>query len=89
MGTRKFRRIADKPFDLALVVAFARSAEPVLEQIVRLQLGEHPRALPLAVTEDEGTTILVLSSRVDFRTPPKNANAPTWPSQNASVVSAG
>jgi hypothetical protein len=47
-------RIADKPFDLALVVAFARSAEPVLEQIVRLQLGEHPRALPLAVTEDAG-----------------------------------
>src|SRR5271170_6626969 len=32
--------------------AFAWSAEPILEQIVRLQLGEHPRPLPLAVTED-------------------------------------
>src|SRR5450759_4840396 len=47
-------RIADEPFDFALVVAFARSAEPVLEQVVRLQLGEHASALPLAVTEDAG-----------------------------------
>src|SRR6266700_1293723 len=47
-------RIADEPFDFALVVAFARPAEPVLEQVVRLQLGEHARALPLAVTEDAG-----------------------------------
>ena len=30
-------RIADKPFDLALVVAFARSAKPILEQVVRRQ----------------------------------------------------
>src|SRR5450755_3539066 len=47
-------RIADQPFDLALVVAFARPAEPVLEKIVRLQFGEHARALPLAITEDAG-----------------------------------
>src|SRR5215204_5316379 len=47
-------RIADQPFDFALVVTFARSAEPILEQVVRLQLGEHARALPLAVTEDAG-----------------------------------
>src|SRR5439155_9746676 len=47
-------RIADQPFDLALVVAFAGSAEPILEQVVRLQLAEHPRPLPLAVTEDAG-----------------------------------
>src|SRR5204862_6631457 len=47
-------RIADQPFDLALVVAFARSSEPVLEQVVRLQLVERPRPLPLAVTEDAG-----------------------------------
>src|SRR6202166_4151134 len=45
-------RIADHSFDFALVVAFARSAEPVLEQVVRLQLGEHACPLPLAVTED-------------------------------------
>src|SRR5665647_1676704 len=32
-------RIADQSFDFALVVAFARSAEPVLEQVVRLQFG--------------------------------------------------
>src|SRR5450830_489750 len=47
-------RIADEPFDFALVVAFARPAEPILEQVVRLQLGEHARALPLAITEDAG-----------------------------------
>ena len=32
-------RIADQPLDLALVVALARPAEPILEQVVRLQLG--------------------------------------------------
>src|SRR5665811_1372212 len=53
-------RIADQPFDLALVVAFARPAEPVLEKIVRLQLGEHARALPLAITEDAGYRDLCL-----------------------------
>src|SRR5471030_1429422 len=47
-------RIADQPFDFALVVAFARSAKPVLEQIVRLQLAEYACALPLAITEDAG-----------------------------------
>src|SRR6266566_919833 len=45
-------RIADQPFDFALVIAFARSAEPILEKVVRLQLCKHARALPLAVTED-------------------------------------
>src|ERR1700732_1008715 len=47
-------RIADEPFDFSLVVAFARPAEPVLEQVVRLQLGEHARPLPLTVTQDAG-----------------------------------
>src|SRR5664280_441522 len=47
-------RIADEPFDFALVVAFARSAEPILEQVVRLQFGEHARPLSLAITEDAG-----------------------------------
>src|SRR5262245_1321834 len=45
-------RIADEPFDFAFVVALATPAEPVLEQVVRLQIGERPRALQLAVTED-------------------------------------
>jgi hypothetical protein len=35
------------------------------------------------------TAILVLSYRIDLGTPPKNVNARTCPSQNASVVSAG
>src|ERR1019366_2302100 len=47
-------RIANQSFDFTLVVAFARPTEPVLEKIVRLQLGEHARALPLAITEDTG-----------------------------------
>ena len=47
-------RIADEPFDFALVVAFARSAETILEQVVRLQFGEYARPLPLAVTQDAG-----------------------------------
>src|SRR3982074_234183 len=47
-------RIADEPFDFALVVAFARPAESVLEQVVRLKLGEHARPLPLTVTQDAG-----------------------------------
>ena len=47
-------READEPLDLALVVALGRPAEAILEQIVRLQLGEHARALALAVAEDLG-----------------------------------
>ena len=45
-------READQPLDLALVVALARPAEAILEQVVRLQLGEHARALPLAVAQN-------------------------------------
>src|SRR5581483_4974714 len=43
---------ADQPLDLALVVAFARPAEAVLEQVMRLQLAEHLRALALAIAEN-------------------------------------
>ena len=43
---------ADQPLDLALVVALARPAEPVLEQIVRLQLREDARSLPLSIAQD-------------------------------------
>ena len=45
-------READQPLDLALVVALCRPAKAILEQVVRLQLGEHARALTLAVAED-------------------------------------
>ena len=42
------------------------------------------------VVVEEGTTAsLVLSYRMERGTPPKNATAALWPSQNASVVSAG
>jgi hypothetical protein len=44
--------VADQSFDLALVVAAARAAEPILEQVMPLQLAEGPRALPLAVAEN-------------------------------------
>src|SRR4051794_3348435 len=44
--------VADQALDLALVVAFAGPAEAVEEQIVRLQLGEGPGPLPLAIAQD-------------------------------------
>src|SRR4051812_6574923 len=47
-------RVADQPFDFALVIAFARTTEPILEQVMRLQLGEDARPLPLAVAENPG-----------------------------------
>ena len=61
-GTRKFRRM--KPtspstphpefVEGALVVALARPAEPVLEQIVGLKLREDARSLPLPIAQDPG-----------------------------------
>jgi len=81
--------VADKAFDLALVVALARPTEPVLEQIVRLQLAEHPRGWRSPSPRIRATAILVLSYRIDRGTPPKNVKARTCPSQKASVVSAG
>ena len=44
--------VADQALDLAFVVALARPAEAVGEEVVRLQLGEDPRALARAVAED-------------------------------------
>ena len=78
---------ADQSLDLALVVALARPAEPVLEQIVGLKLREDARSLPLPIAQDPGNR--QKSYRMDRGTPPKKANAALWPSQNASVVSAG
>ena len=45
-------RVADQPFDLALVVALARPPEAVGEQVVRLQLAEDPSPLPPAIAQD-------------------------------------
>ena len=79
--------IADEPFDFALVVAFARSAEPILEQVVRLKLGERARPLPLAVTKDAGHRQLGVVIQNRLRHAAENANARTWPSQKASSAS--
>ena len=45
---------AGQPLDLALVIALARPAEPVLEQTVGLQLREDARSLPLSIAQDAG-----------------------------------
>ena len=80
---------ADQSLDLALVVALARPAEPVLEQIVGLKLREDARSLPLPIAQDPGNRQLGVVVQDGSGTPPKKANAALWPSQNASVVSAG
>jgi hypothetical protein len=46
--------VADQALDLALVVALARPAEAVAEQVVRLQLGEGAGPPPLAAAQDAG-----------------------------------
>src|ERR1035441_10529277 len=45
-------RVTDQPFNLALVVAFARPPEAVGEQVVGLQLAEDPRPLTLTIPQD-------------------------------------
>jgi hypothetical protein len=51
-------RVADQSLHLALalalVVALAWPTEAILEQVMRLQLGEHLRALPGPVAQDAG-----------------------------------
>lgn len=47
-------RVADEPLDLALVVALSPSAEPIREQVVRLQLAEHARPHAFAIAENAG-----------------------------------
>src|SRR5436305_882236 len=47
-------READQSFHLALVVTLRRPAEAILEQVVRLQLREHARALTLTITQNAG-----------------------------------
>ena len=46
--------IPNEPLDLALVVTLARAAKPIREQVVRLQLAEHTRAVTLAIAENAG-----------------------------------
>ena len=71
---------ADQSLDLAFVVALARPAEPVLEQI--REDGVRCRSPRMRATAS-----LVLSYRMDHAAEERNRRL--WPSQNASVVSAG
>ena len=44
--------VADQSLDLAFVIALARAAKAIGEQVVGLQLGKDPGALPRAITKD-------------------------------------
>ena len=46
--------VTDQPLHLALVVAFARSAKAVVEEVMALKLREHMRAQPLSALDDPG-----------------------------------
>jgi len=46
--------VSDQSLHLAFVVALARPAEPVVEQIMALQFREHVGAQPLATFHDPG-----------------------------------
>ena len=64
--------ITDCAFDITLVIALARTAEPVLKEIVRLQLRESSGALPGSVPEDprhrdRGVVVAVLHQSPDKR----------------------
>ena len=89
-GTSMFRRVKPaKPIDLALVIELARLAEPVLEQIVGLQLREDARSLPLSIAQDAGNRQTGLGVQDGAGDAAEERNPALWPSQNASVVSAG
>jgi len=56
-GTRDRHQVVppdqpDQTLHLALVVALARAAEPIGEQVMRLQFAEHARPLPGSVAQD-------------------------------------
>ena len=55
MGTRKFPpNVAHHALDLPLVIALGRAAEPVIEQVVGLQLREGPSTLAPTVSQYPG-----------------------------------
>ena len=82
-GTRKFRR-RSRPVPPPAVVALARPAEPVLEQLKLREARVRCRFPSPRIRATAG-----VAYRMDRGTPPKKANAALWPSQNASVVSVG
>jgi hypothetical protein len=74
---------------LCPVVAFAGSAKPILEQVMGLQLGEHARPLPLAVTEDAGHRNLGVVIQDRLWNPAEDCERPNVAVAEGSVVSAG
>src|ERR1019366_3844260 len=68
--------IADQPLDFALVVAFARPTETILEQVVRLQLGENARPTPLPVAQNAGNRDLGVVIEDRLRNAAKEAERP-------------
>jgi hypothetical protein len=50
--------IPHKTFHLPLIISLARTAKPVIEQVVGLQLREHARSLPLSIAQDPGNSQL-------------------------------
>ena len=53
-GRRRHQEVSPHVPNQALYLAFAGAAEPVLEQVVRLQLGEGAGTLASAVAQDPG-----------------------------------
>ena len=80
----------DPSLNVPLVVPFARPAEPVLEQIMRLQFREDPGALAGSVAEDlrhRDGGVVVKDRRRHTTKEGKGRNMPV--ARHASVVSAG
>ena len=81
--------VAHHPFHLPLVIALARTAEPVLEPVVGLQFGEGSGPLAPAVAQYPGHRQLRVVVQNALGHAAQKGEAETWPSRKASVVSAG
>ena len=82
-------RVAHQALHLTLVIALAGAAEPVIEQVVGLELGEGPGALAPTVAQDPGNSQPGIVVEDALRRSPRKAKPETWPSWKASMVSAG
>jgi hypothetical protein len=81
---------ADHPLDVTLVIALAWPTEPVLEQVMRLQLGEGPGALSGPVPENprhRNRRVVIQHRQRDAAEEREGRNMPVV--RHASVVSAG
>src|SRR3981189_3589567 len=83
-------RVLPGPPRILVLPEISRKIRPIRRHFAGGALSLRPRrGGDLPSPRMGATAILVLSYRIDCGTPPKNANARTWPSQKASVVSAG